>query len=175
MKLPATVPLLAAMAMGPCLLACSNSSSGSPPDGGAGTSAPRFTDPNPLPCDPDAAASECPGWGLPPVNQLTFAGCCLTNFPEDSAGKCGVSAAGNTCVEVKAPGNFDPTCGPDAGIQTSIAFGGGNVVTGGGACCMWRTSKCGVMAHDFGCIPFDVVDLQDSGCTPDYANGVVQK
>lgn len=36
------------------------------------------------------------------------------------------------------------------------------------------TRQCGVMAHDFGCIPFEEVDLQDSGCTPDYANGVVQ-
>jgi hypothetical protein len=150
--------------------------SSAPQDGSAaqdGSTAP-FADPNPLPCvgmDPSALCLM--GW---PDTAHTFTGCCLTAFPQNPQGKCGVSSGSSPCFERKAPGNPDPTC---QGGNFDVCFGQGLTCAGGfrvggrgvPGCCQWRTGTCGVAAGDLGCIDHAETSFQGMPCTPDYANG----
>jgi hypothetical protein len=134
-----------------------------PLDGSTGP----FTDPNPLPCvNMDPTALCLMGW---PDNNHTFTGCCLTNFPQNPQGKCGVLSGSSACVERKAPGNADSKC---MGGNFDVSFGsfsvGGSGVPG---CCQWRTGTCGVAAGDLGCIDYAETFFRGKPCTPDYANG----
>jgi hypothetical protein len=159
-------------ASGPNPLEASSSDSSSTTRDASGA---PFADPNPLPCVGMDASTLClMGW---PDMSHPFTGCCLTTFPQDPQGKCGVASGTSPCFERKAPGNPDPSC-PQGG-NFDLCFGqglscaGGFEVGGSGTagCCQWRTGTCGVVADDLGCIDQAQVIFQGTPCTPDYAEG----
>jgi hypothetical protein len=128
-----------------------------------------FTDPNPSPCaGMDAGALCLMGW---PDISHPFTGCCLTTFPQDPQGKCGVSSGASACYERKAPGNPDSSCmGGSFTLDFGGFFVGGSGVPG---CCQWRTGTCGVAADDLGCIDYAQTFYRGKPCTPDYSKASI--
>jgi hypothetical protein len=106
----------------------------------------------------------------PTGGNVPWMGCCRTDLANEPLGKCGISVPGSDCVERRAPGNPDNSCGG----TFRIGFGSFNVIGGGNGsrgCCQWRTGICGVFDSDFGCVQVDYVPGR-TPCTPDYSMGI---
>jgi hypothetical protein len=150
---------------------CSGTKPAPPVEGDAATT--PFIDPNPRACTAQNLG-QCNYTSYDPSGgSIKWSSCCLTDFPQNPEGKCGVTGNGGPCVERMAPGNLDSSC-PSGDFRVS-SFPPYNIVDTGQGCCNWRTGKCGLFADtiDLGCvaIPIEISQSMPS-CTPDYSHGL---
>ena len=144
----------------------------SPPVEGDAASTP-FVDPNPRTCSAQDLGRCNYSTYDPSGGDIKWSACCLTGFPQNPDGKCGITGNGGPCVERMAPGNLDSTC-PSGELRVA-SFPPYNIVDVGKGCCNWRAGKCGLLGTttNLGCVEAGV-DGQPSitSCTPDYSNGL---